>query len=31
MGLDVSIEAPLVGRVLRYYGLVKPEVDEIRA
>jgi hypothetical protein len=31
MGLDVWIEAPLVGRIIRYYGLVKPEIDEVRA
>jgi hypothetical protein len=30
MGLDISISAPLVGRILRYHGLVKPEGDEAR-
>lgn len=31
MGIDVSISAPLLGRVLRYHGLVRPEGDEARA
>jgi hypothetical protein len=28
MGLDVSIGAPLFGRLLRYHGVVSPEADE---
>ena len=28
MGLDVSIRAPLFGRVLRYHGFVSPEAGE---
>ena len=28
MGLDVSVFAPLFGRVLRYHGVVAPEGDE---
>lgn len=30
MGLDVSISTPLLGRILRYHGLVKPEGNEAR-
>jgi hypothetical protein len=30
MGLDVSISAPLFGRILRYHGLVRPEADGAR-
>jgi hypothetical protein len=30
MGLDVSISAPLFGRLLRYHGVVSPEADEAR-
>lgn len=30
MGLDASISMPLLGRILRYHGLVKPEGDEAR-
>jgi Domain of unknown function (DUF4166) len=31
MGLDVEISAPLLGRILRYHGLVKPEGNEAPA
>jgi Domain of unknown function (DUF4166) len=31
MGLDISISAPLVGRILRYHGLVRPEGEEAPA
>jgi Domain of unknown function (DUF4166) len=31
MGLDVSMSAPLFGRILRYHGLVRPEGDEAPA
>jgi hypothetical protein len=31
MGLDVSIAAPLLGRILRYHGFVKPEGGEAPA
>ena len=27
MGLDVSISAPLLGRILRYHGFVTPEAE----
>ena len=30
MGLDVSISTPLLGRILRYHGLVRPEGEEAR-
>jgi hypothetical protein len=30
MGLDVSIRAPLFGRLLRYHGVVSPEAGEAR-
>ncbi len=30
MGLDVSINAPLFGRLLRYHGVVSPESEEDR-
>jgi hypothetical protein len=30
MGLDVAISAPLLGRILRYHGLLRPD-DEARA
>jgi hypothetical protein len=31
MGLDVSLTAPVLGRILRYHGRVRPEGDEVRA
>jgi hypothetical protein len=30
MGIDVSISTPILGRLLRYHGLVRPESGEAR-